>query len=95
MICVIYCVGNTGKGVDLEGDIKGAVKDILSLRCFLSFSFSFFFCGQAACGILVPKPGIKPMPFAMVVWISNHQTTMEFPMDLFKPIQVLGRMIFK
>ena len=24
MICVIYCVGNTGKGVDLEGNIKGA-----------------------------------------------------------------------
>ena len=20
MICVIYCVGNTGKGIDLEGD---------------------------------------------------------------------------
>ena len=37
MICVIYCVGNTGKGVDLEGDIKGAVKDILSLRCLLDF----------------------------------------------------------
>ena len=35
------------------------------LRIFLVFfSFFFFFC-RAACGILVPRPGIEPTPPAM------------------------------
>ena len=37
MTCVIYRVGNTGRGADLERDIKGAVKDALILRSLLDF----------------------------------------------------------
>ena len=29
------------------------------------------------CGILVPWPGIKPVPLALEVWILNHWTTKE------------------
>ena len=37
----------------------------------------FFFCWQcpAACGILVPSPGIKPVPSTMEVQTLNHWTT--------------------
>ena len=31
-----------------------------------------------ACGILVPQPGIRPVPPAMKVWSPNHGTTREF-----------------
>ena len=31
------------------------------------------------CGILVPQPGIKPMPPAVEVWSLNHWTTREVP----------------
>ena len=41
---------------------------------FLSF---FFWLDFTACGILVPQPGIEPMPPAMGVWSPNHWTTQE------------------
>ena len=34
-----------------------------------------------ACGILVPPPGIDPVPPAMEAWSSNHWTTRESPRD--------------
>ena len=40
----------------------------------------FIFCPHStACGILVPPPGIEPMPLAMKMWSLNHWTTREFP----------------
>ena len=33
----------------------------------------------AACGILVPQPGIKPVPSAVSAWSPNHWTTREVP----------------
>ena len=44
--------------------------------CFL---FSF---GCAACGILVPWPGIKPVPFALEAQSLNHWTTREIPLRI-------------
>ena len=35
--------------------------------------------GLAACGILVPQPGIKPMPPALAVWSLNNQPAREVP----------------
>ena len=51
-----------------------------------SFSLwvSFFFFGHTAvCGILVPGPGIKPMPTAVEAQSLNHWTTREVPVGLF------------
>ena len=39
---------------------------------------------QVACGILVPGPGIKPLPLAMETHILNHWTTQEAPLNYFK-----------
>ena len=39
-------------------------------------NFSF---GSMACGILVPQPGIKPVPLAMEAQSLNHWTTREVP----------------
>ena len=51
------------------------------------FLQGFFFCGAwgvgrkgyAACGILVPQPGIEPMPPALGQWSLKHWTTREIP----------------
>ena len=39
----------------------------------------FFWPHHVACGILVPRPGIWPMPPALEVWSLNHWTTREVP----------------
>ena len=45
------------------------------------FRFAFLLMGiwprQAACGILVPRPGIEPTPPALAVQTLNHWTTRE------------------
>ena len=41
--------------------------------------FSFWLHGMA-CGILVPRPGIEPMPPEEEVWILNYWTTREIPL---------------
>ena len=59
----------------------------ISKDCFLlwsytkhSMAFFFFFCLRpAACRILVPQPGIKPMPPAMEAQSLNHWTTRDVP----------------
>ena len=42
-----------------------------------SFFYSWPRC--TACGILLPWPGIEPMPPAVEAWSLNHWTTTEFP----------------
>ena len=53
--------------------------------------FVFWLC-HVACGILVPPPGLKPEPPAVVVWSLNHWTAREVPghlsLDL-RPTQVI------
>ena len=41
--------------------------------------FFFFWPRCAACGILVPQPGIEPVPPAVEVWSPDHWTTREVP----------------
>ena len=41
--------------------------------------FFFFWPGQAACGILVLRPGIEPGPPEVKAQSSNHWTAREFP----------------
>ena len=47
-----------------------------------AFTFSFLFVFRPyhlACGILVPQPGIKPVPPALEVWSLNHCTARKVP----------------
>ena len=39
------------------------------------------------CGILVPKPGNKPVPSAVEAWSLNQWTAREVPRPPFKTIQ--------
>ena len=54
-------------------DVLGTV-----LRPTLNFSF-FFWPRPAACGILVPQPGIEPRPSAVKARSPNRWTAREFP----------------
>lgn len=63
--------------------------DTLVYDCFLrgvltvgEVSFFFFWLYSVVCGILVPLPGIKPMPSAVEVWILNHWTSREVPREV-------------
>ena len=49
-------------------------------NCLFRSAFLFFFFWQrhAACRILVPQPGIKPVPSTMEVQSPNHRTAREF-----------------
>ena len=56
---------------------------------FFLFIFNFFWLHHAACGILVPWPGIEPMPLAVEAWSLTHWTTREVPSLLFsQPVNV-------
>ena len=48
----------------------------LFVFCFVLFCFTFW-PHHGACGILVPRPGIKPMSPAFESWSLNHWTTRE------------------
>ena len=43
------------------------------------YLFFFFWPHCVACGILVPQPGIEPVPSAVKVLSPNHWTSREFP----------------
>ena len=51
----------------------------LTVVFLLSFFFFFFWLRYAACGILVPRPGIEPMAPAVEAWTLNHWTAKEVP----------------
>ena len=46
----------------------------------LSLSLSFFCPCPRACGILVPRAGIEPVPHAAEAWSFNHWTAREVPL---------------
>ena len=52
-------------------------------RLVIFYFIYLFFFGIPPCGILVPQPGIEPMPPAMEVGSLNHWTTREDPTPLF------------
>ena len=45
----------------------------------VGFVLFFFWPQHVACRILVPQPGIEPMPPAMEAWSPNHWTAREVP----------------
>ena len=49
----------------------------------VSLSFFFFWPCHTACGILVPRPGIEPVPPAVEARGLNHWTTREVPIPRF------------
>ena len=50
------------------------------MRKIFLFNFNFnFWLHCAACGILVPQPGIEPVPPALEVQSLNHWTAREVP----------------
>ena len=51
----------------------------LSLSLSLSLSF-FFFVHTSACGILVPRAGMEPVPHAAEAWSFNHWIAREVPL---------------
>ena len=63
---------------------KGRIQ--ITLVCVHQRSTPHFFFGQrpAACGILVPRPGIEPMPHALEDQSLNHWTTREVLSPTFK-----------
>ena len=55
--------------------------------CLSASLKKYLFCGGPHCrayGLLIPWPGIKPMPSALEAWNFNHWTTKEVPCILFK-----------
>ena len=59
-------------------------KKILKIAVvFISFCLIPFLAHSVVCGILVPQPGIEPVPPAMEAWRLNHWTTREVPLISF------------
>ena len=50
---------------------------------FVYIFFFFFKSFHVACAMLIPQPGIEPMPLAVKVQGPNHWTTREFPFGNF------------
>ena len=47
---------------------------------YLFIILKIFWLYHVACGILVPRPGIKPTPPTVEAWSLNHWTAREVPM---------------
>ena len=52
---------------------------VITPRSVSALFFFFFWPHCEACGILVPQPGIEPVPSATTVQSLNHWTAGEFP----------------
>ena len=50
---------------------------------FFSFLFFFFWPSRTAHGILVPRPGIEPLPPAVEAPSLNHRTAREVPANFY------------
>ena len=62
-----------------------SISQLVPLLCFLFvlhfFFFLIFWPHQVACGILVPQPGIEPVPPAVEAQSLNHRTAREVPVS--------------
>ena len=54
-------------------------KRMINCKTIDSPNFYFFWSCCVACGTLVPRPGIKPVPLALGAWSLNHWTAREVP----------------
>ena len=52
---------------------------LVFILLLLLFSFFFFWPRRAACGILVPQPGIEPATPTLEAWSLNHRTARDVP----------------
>ena len=66
-------------------DVSDKIEDTRFTRSF------FFWQSRAACGILVPQPGIEPGSPQWKLPSPNHWTAREFPLD---PIMINVEDIF-
>ena len=74
------------------------IVDILA-HCFPSYSLSLFFffflpLYHVACGILVPRPEIEPVPPALESQSLNHWTPREVPPSYSRYFSVSSRIVF-
>ena len=60
--------------------------------CLLLLSLFSGFFGCPECGILIPQPGIEPVPPAVEAWSSNHWTSGEFSTYAFFFFQFMFQM---
>ena len=74
--CISLGQGWGSSQTGLSHSVAWLPRDI-SPRVFTVFFFFWLRC--VACGILVPRPGIKPVPHAVEVQSLNHWTTREVP----------------
>ena len=51
---------------------------------YFIYLFLFYFFDWVACRILVPWPGVEPMPPAVEAWLPDHWTAREVPSSQFK-----------
>ena len=62
--------------------MKGELEDAEPRKVFLVPFYFTFWLRQVACGILVPRPGIRPVPTALGAWCPNLWTAREVPLVL-------------
>ena len=68
--------------------VRTHIKIKLYLINFKCLCIYLFWLPRVACGILVPRPGIEPVPPAMEVQSLNHWTAREVPLINFKRISI-------
>ena len=80
------------KYIGLSCTLKCTFKNLLNVHFFFFLILPFFFlaASRTACGILVPQPGIEPLPPAVESWVLNHWTTMEVPAALYFFLVIFG-----
>ena len=54
------------------------------------YLFFFFWLSHTACEILIPQPGIKPVPPTLGAQHSNHWTTREAPPFIYLTIMLIA-----
>ena len=69
LLCLPFVYGDT--------DVYLRHKKVWARVFFYLFFFHWLCC--MACRILIPYPGIKPMPPEVEAWSLNHWPTREFP----------------
>ena len=63
----------------IEENLAEKAKELYDCWSVKSFFLFFFWLSHAACGILVPRPGIEPGVVAVKAPSPNHWTTREVP----------------
>ena len=62
----------------MHAQTKFLIINVFFLFCFILF-WGVFLAIPHSCGILVPQPGIEPVPPAVEVHSLNHWTAREVP----------------